>query len=75
MSKGKFSKGVVIFSVVAVLVFTAVTFFFVWHGRYIPDSIVYSFYGMFGVELSALAGIKITKAKSNNPYGELRRND
>jgi len=55
----KFSKFIVIFSVLTVLAYTAVALYFTWHDKYIPDALTYSFFAMFAVELSALAGIKI----------------
>ena len=58
-----FSKRVVIFSFVVVLLFYATCFYFIWHGRFIPDSMIYSFTSLFGVELGYVAGIKINKQR------------
>jgi len=51
----KFSKWVVVLSLILVLCFYGVVFWFIWLGYHIPDSVIYSFTGLFGVELSALA--------------------
>jgi hypothetical protein len=58
-----FSKRVVIFSIAAIMLYTAVVLFFTWHGKFVPDSLTYSYFGSFAVELSAIAGIKINKTK------------
>jgi hypothetical protein len=71
----KFSKKIVIFSMVTVLIFFTVAMYFVWHGRVVPDEIVRQFSRIFGIELSALAGIKIAEVvgdylkSRNNNYG------
>lgn len=54
-----FSKVIVVFSILTILTYTATVLYFAWNGKYVPDSLTYAFYGVFGVELSALAGIKI----------------
>jgi hypothetical protein len=59
-----FSKQVVIFSFAVVLLFYAICFFFIWHERFIPDSMIYSFTSLFGVELGYIAGIKIKKQQT-----------
>ena len=58
-----FSKQVVIFSIAAIMLYTAVVLFFVWHDKFVPDSLTYSYFGSFAVELSAVAGIKINKTR------------
>ncbi len=59
MKKEKqFSKTIVVFSLITVLVFTGIILFFYWNMRQVPDSVIYSFYALFGVELASLAGIK-----------------
>lgn len=57
--KSKFSKKIVIVSIITVLLYTGAVLYFVWHDKFVPDSLTYSFFAMFAVELSALAGIKI----------------
>jgi hypothetical protein len=42
-----------------ILLYTAVVLYFNWHGKFVPDSLTYSFFAAFSVELSALAGIRI----------------
>jgi len=53
--KKSFSKVIVILSVMTVMGYTAVHLYFSWNGIHIPEALTYSFFGMFGVELSALA--------------------
>jgi len=71
----KFSKVIVVLSFITVLTYTAVHLYFSWHDKFIPDSLTYSFYGMFAVELSALAGIKIketvTKVKERYNFEDV----
>ena len=62
----KFSKGIVFLSIVTLIAYTAVVLYFVWHGRHVPDSLTYAFFGAFAVELSALAGIKIKETIADN---------
>ena len=63
--KHHFSKGIVVFSIVTILIFFTVTMYFTWHGRFVPDSVVNSFTRIFGIELGALAGIRIAEYISN----------
>jgi len=63
-----FSKTMVVFSILILLAYTAVHLFFSWHEKYIPDSLTYSVFTAFSIELSALAGIKITEKKGE--YGQ-----
>ncbi len=69
----RFSKWIVVLSVLLVLVYTAVYLYFVWEGKYIPAELTYSFFATFSVELSALAGIRIKKQlqDKNNINGGL----
>ena len=55
----KFSKFIVTLSILILLAYTSAVLWFVWQGLYVPDSLTYSFFGAFAVELSAVAGIKI----------------
>ena len=59
----KFSKRIVILSILSVLIYTAIVLYFSWYEHTVPDSLTYSFYGVFGIELGALAGIKIKESK------------
>ena len=60
---GRFSKKIVIVSILTILAYTATVLYFTWYGRYVPDSLTYSFFAAFSVELSALAGIRIKENK------------
>ncbi len=57
--KSRFSKFIVVLSILTILAYTATVLYFAWHNVFVPDSLTYSFYGAFAVELSALAGIEI----------------
>ncbi len=61
--KSKFSKFIVVISILTILAYTATALYFTWYGKYIPDSLTYSFFAAFAVELSALAGIRIKENK------------
>jgi len=63
---GQFSKKIVILSYITIILFTVTVFFFSWHYRPVPDSLIYSFFGTMGVELGSLAGIRIAKNRVNN---------
>lgn len=56
---GKFSKWIVVVSILTILAYTGAVMYFVWHDKFVPDSLIYSFFAAFAVELSAMAGIKI----------------
>ena len=56
---GRFSKVIVVFSILTILAYTAAVLYCTWYGRYVPDSLTYSFFAAFSIELSALAGIRI----------------
>jgi len=60
----KFSKIIVISCIATILLFTAVVLLLCANDKSVPDSLIYSFFGVFGIELAALAGIKI-KERSN----------
>ncbi len=64
--KSRFSKIIVVLSILTILAYTSVVLFFVWHDRYVPDSLTYSFFAAFAVELSALAGIKVKDKQNYN---------
>ena len=64
----RFSKVIVVFSILTVLGFTIATFYMYWHTRYIPDSLIYSFYAFFGTEMLALAGIRKKETEQRNVF-------
>jgi len=64
IEEGKFSKLIVIVSILTMLAYTATVLFFSWHDKFVPDSLTYSFFGAFAVELSALAGIKVKERQN-----------
>ena len=63
---GRFSKKIVILSLVTIYIFTAIVFYFSWHGKVVPDSLIYSFFGAMSVELGSLAGIRVAKNRACN---------
>ena len=54
----KFSKTVVVFSILTILSFTISVLFLSWMMIPVPDSLIYAFFGFFGAEMLALAGIR-----------------
>lgn len=64
----KFSKIIVVFSVLAVSVFTIAIFLMYWYTRYVPDSLIYAFYAFFGTEMLALAGIRKKETEQRNIF-------
>ena len=54
---------------ITTLVFMAVCFFFIWHGRIIPDSIIYSYFSAIGAEGFVMGWIKTVKTKEENKNG------
>lgn len=57
----KFSKIVVFFLFLTVLVFTAVVFYFAWHGRYVPDILINRFFIAMIGEAGVLGAIKVAE--------------
>lgn len=64
----KFSKFIVTLSILLIVTYTAAVLWFVWQGLYVPDSLTYSFFGAFAVELSAVAGIKIKEKVTKQEF-------
>ena len=63
LKKGKFSKVMVVCVTVALLVFTVAVFFTAMLGAYIPDALIYCFFGAALGEYWALAFVKKTKTE------------
>lgn len=59
----RFSKFIVVLSILTLLAYTIAVLVFYWHGKQVPDSLKYSFFGAFAVELSALAWRTKTESK------------
>lgn len=57
----KFSKGVLFVLGTTVIIFTAVVFYFVWHGRFVPDVLINRFFLAFLGEAGILGAIKISE--------------
>lgn len=63
LKKGKFSKVMVVCVTVALLVFTVAVFLTAMLGAYIPDALIYCFFGAALGEYWALAFVKKTKTE------------
>ena len=70
----KYSKKIVAAVIILNVIFTAVCFFLMWNGCEIPDELISSWFMFTGVELLALAGIKITET-IKSPSDKLSEND
>ena len=68
LKKGRFSKLMVVGIAAALLLFTAATFIVALSGAYVPDALIYCFFGAALGEFWALAMVKKTKTE-----GEERR--
>lgn len=47
----------------ATVLFMTICFCFIWHGRLIPDSMIYSYFSAIGAEGFIMGWIKSTKIK------------
>lgn len=58
-----------------VLVFSAITLYFNYHGKQVQDTLITAFFTLFGAELATMGGIQITKtrAKSKETPRPIRR--
>lgn len=65
-SKGRFSKLIVAFCILQILIFTYVCLYVSGNGGIIPDALIYGFFAVFGVELSGCVLIKNSKTKFTN---------
>ena len=63
LKKGKFSKIMVICVTIALLIFTGAVFLTALPGAYIPDALIYCFFGAALGEYWALAFVKKTKTE------------
>lgn len=51
---------------ITTLIFLVVCFWFVWFGRTVPDSLIYSYFAAIGTEGFVMGWIKNVKEKSGN---------
>jgi len=63
MTAGKFSKTVVIFSIVHLWIFTWVVTVLSCFGIVVPDSIIVANFAFFGTELVGLLALKVFRVK------------
>jgi len=48
---------------ITTIIFMAVCFYFIWHGRVLPDSLIYSYFSAIGAEGFIMGWIKTVKTK------------
>ena len=51
---------------ITTLVFITVCLYFVWCGKYVPDSLIYSYFAAIGTEGFVMGWIKNVKEKNGN---------
>lgn len=51
----KFSKFIVVLSIVSIYLYTATVFIFSWFGKFVPSELTVAYYSFFAVEMMALA--------------------
>jgi len=59
---GTMNKILIILGVTS-FIFMVVCFVFVWHGKFVPDSLIYSYFTAIGTEGFVMAWIKNVKTK------------
>lgn len=70
LKKGRFSKLMVVGIAAALLLFTAATFFVAMSGNYVPDALIYCFFGAALGEFWALAFVKKSKTENEAERSE-----
>ena len=53
--KVKFSKFIVVLSIVSIYLYTATVLIFCWFGKFVPSELTVAYYSFFAVEMMALA--------------------
>ena len=61
--KPSYSKLVVAVCIVTVIAYTVTSFFYLWNGKPLNDTLTILFFGCFGLEFASLAFIKGRKVK------------
>ena len=54
-NKVKFSKFIVVLSIVSIYLYTATVLIFCWFGKFVPSELTVAYYSFFAVEMMALA--------------------
>ena len=54
-NRNRFSKAMVTISIFIPFVYTVVSLYFAWYGKFIPSELTIGVYGFFGTELLAVA--------------------
>ena len=70
LKKGRFSKLMVVGIAAALLLFTAATFIVALSGAYVPDALIYCFFGAALGEFWALAFVKKSKTENEAERSE-----
>ena len=68
----RFSKIIIVTLLLTVFAFIITVFVFTWNEKAVPDSLIYSFFGMVTGEFGALGLVKTAEKKygANEPGGE-----
>ena len=51
----KFSKFIVLLSIISIYLYTATVLIFCWFGKFVPSELTVAYYSFFAVEMMALA--------------------
>lgn len=70
LRKGRFSKIMITAIAIALLLFTAATFLVAMSGNYVPDALIYCFFGAALGEFWALAFVKKSKTENEAERSE-----
>ena len=65
-NKVKFSKFIVVLSIVSIYLYTATVLIFCWFGKFVPSELTVAYYSFFAVEMMALAWK--TKGDGDNQF-------
>lgn len=65
----KYNKALILLLITLAIGFVIMTWFLLWNDKLVPDALIYSWFSFIGIELGAMAGIKISEVKSENKKG------
>jgi len=68
--KPRYSKLIVAVCLVAVIAYTIVCLYYLWHGKPLNDTLTVLFFGCFGIEFASLAFIKRGEFRYTSGAGE-----
>ena len=67
--KMKYNKALILLLITLAIGFVIMTWFLLWNDKLVPDALISSWFSFIGIELGAMAGIKISEVKSENKKG------